>query len=77
MRLLNADTRQLQAYYGEAIPPYAILSHTWDQKNPEVSFDDMKRSDHASMVRYNKVDQMCKLAKTRGLDWVWIDTCCI
>jgi hypothetical protein len=26
---------------------------------------------------YEKVLQTCRLAKSRGHDWVWIDTCCI
>jgi len=77
MRLLNVHSRQLHTYYDDAIPPYAILSHTWDQKEPEVSFDDMKRADHVQMKRYDKIENTCRLAKVEGLAWVWIDTCCI
>jgi hypothetical protein len=29
MRLLNVDTYQLDEFFGEDIPYYAILSHTW------------------------------------------------
>ena len=77
MRLLNVHSRQLRTYYDDAIPPYAILSHTWDQEEPEVSFDDMKRADHVQMKRYDKIENTCRLAEVEGLAWVWIDTCCI
>jgi len=77
MRLLNVESRQLHTYYDDAISPYAILSHTWDQKEPEVSFEGMKRPDHILMTRYEKIKHTCRLAKVAGLEWVWIDTCCI
>lgn len=46
MRLLNIHSRQLHTYYDDAIPPYAILSRTWAQNEPEVVFEDMKRPGH-------------------------------
>ncbi|XP_044714905.1 heterokaryon incompatibility protein (HET) domain-containing protein [Hirsutella rhossiliensis] len=62
MRLLNVYTLGLTTFMGadEDIPPYAILSHTWDQS--EVTFEDM---------------QSCARASRDGLDYIWIDTCCI
>jgi len=54
MRLLNVKSRQLRTFY-KNIPPYAILSHTWDQADPEVSYEDMKRQDHISMKGYSLV----------------------
>ncbi|KAK0639474.1 heterokaryon incompatibility protein-domain-containing protein, partial [Cercophora newfieldiana] len=77
MRLLNVDSRRLHTFYDDAIPRYAILSHTWDQNEPEVTFDDLKRPDHAMMARYDKIEHTCRLAEERRLEWVWIDTCCI
>ncbi|KAK4450367.1 heterokaryon incompatibility protein-domain-containing protein [Podospora aff. communis PSN243] len=82
MRLLNVDSRLLHAFYDDAIspyaiPPYAILSHTWDQNEPEVLFEDMKRPDHVQMTRYDKIEHTCRLAIEEGLEWAWIDTCCI
>ncbi|KAM7192041.1 vegetative incompatibility protein HET-E-1 [Naviculisporaceae sp. PSN 640] len=79
MRLLNVDSQELDTFYDEGIPPYAILSHTWtrDRKHPEVLFEHMERPDRVHMLRYGKIEQTCRLAKSRGLDWVWIDTCCI
>ncbi|KAK3370580.1 heterokaryon incompatibility protein-domain-containing protein [Podospora didyma] len=78
MRLLNVHSRHLQTFY-DSLPKYAILSHTWtqDPDYPEVSFEDLKRPDHVNMARYDKIEQTCRLANTEGLEWVWIDTCCI
>ncbi|POR32995.1 HET domain containing protein [Tolypocladium paradoxum] len=42
MRLLNVYTLRLKTFLGteEDVPPYAILSHTWDKS--EVTFEDMR-----------------------------------
>ena len=32
MRLLNVDTRELEEFFGNEIPRYAILSHTWEKQ---------------------------------------------
>jgi hypothetical protein len=40
MRLLNAKTRKLELFFGDSVPPYAILSHRWSDK--ELSFQDMQ-----------------------------------
>ncbi|KAK4206320.1 vegetative incompatibility protein HET-E-1 [Rhypophila decipiens] len=77
MRLLNVDARQLHTFYDDNIPSYAILSHTWDQKELEVTFEYLNRPDHVQITRYDKIEHTCRLAKDLGLDWVWIDTCCI
>ncbi|KAK0733058.1 hypothetical protein B0T26DRAFT_736125 [Lasiosphaeria miniovina] len=69
MRLLNMQSRQLHTRYDDAIPPYAILSHTWDQQEAEVSFEDMKRPHHVHMPRYDKIENTCRLAEIGGLEW--------
>jgi len=74
MRLLDAKERRLTTFYNNT-PRYAILSHTWG--GGEVSYQDMKRPDHVSMFGYKKIDLTCQQAIKDGIDWVWIDTCCI
>ncbi|KAH7336644.1 heterokaryon incompatibility protein-domain-containing protein, partial [Rhexocercosporidium sp. MPI-PUGE-AT-0058] len=74
MRLLNTITRELEEFYHD-IPEYAILSHTWDEK--ELLFDDLKHSNPKGLPGFEKVDRCCKLAAGRGFEYVWIDTCCI
>ena len=47
MWLIDASTAKLalKPFYGEDIPPYAILSHTWG--DDEVSFEDFKNQQAA------------------------------
>ena len=49
MRLLSLDQRRSLAWkeFSRAIPPYAILSHTWG--TDEVSFADLENG-HAKIV---------------------------
>ena len=81
MRLLHTSTLELHEFYGDVIPKYAILSHTWEEG--EVSFQELPRV--KSMVSrglnepkgYRKITDCCKLAASDGWQYVWIDTCCI
>ncbi|KAK6829581.1 hypothetical protein PG987_010165 [Apiospora arundinis] len=80
MRLLNTTTLQLREFIGEApvldFPKYAILSHTWGPD--ELTFSDLDHIDQAkSKAGYSKVEQCCKIARNDGLEWAWVDTCCI
>lgn len=75
MRLLKTGSITLQEYYGHQIPPYAILSHTWEQE--EVSFEDIQSQDCAHLAGYEKIIRCCELAASEGWEHVWIDTCCI
>lgn len=38
MRLINIETLALEEFFGDSIPRYAILSHTWEAE--EISFQD-------------------------------------
>ncbi|KAH8631977.1 hypothetical protein IG631_13660 [Alternaria alternata] len=75
MRLLNVNTRQLEEFSGDAVPPYAILSHTWGPE--EVTLQDLARQGHQQKQGYTKIEGCCQQAKKDGLLWVWVDTCCI
>ncbi|CAJ2507332.1 Uu.00g085180.m01.CDS01 [Anthostomella pinea] len=81
MRLLNTKTLELSAFHQDR-PPYAILSHTWtDDEAPLEAF--VRRARLSRPIarlrkrRYAKVRRACKLARSNGLNWIWIDTCCI
>jgi hypothetical protein len=41
--------------FGDEIPPYAILSHTWGVDNEEVSFEDMKNDTAKDKPGYEKI----------------------
>ena len=81
MRLLHTSTLELHEFYGEVIPKYAILSHTWGEE--EVPFQELQKakSDESTMLNnskgYRKIKDCCKLAASDGWQYVWIDTCCI
>ena len=65
----------------EAVPPYAILSHTWSME--EVEFDDVQspfRLDEISTQKkesWDKIRFCARQAKLDGLNYFWVDTCCI
>ncbi|GAP87911.1 putative het domain-containing protein [Rosellinia necatrix] len=79
MRLINTRTLSLQEFVGRP-PPYAILSHTWSRR--EISLQDYR----AGLVRdcnkdgnkdFSKIAATCKRAREQGLEYAWVDTCCI
>ncbi|KAF1828131.1 HET-domain-containing protein [Decorospora gaudefroyi] len=67
---------------GDKIPTYAILSHTW-KEGQEVTFANLKDLDNAVDVDTQRKEGYCKIrfcaqqAKRDGLDYFWVDTCCI
>ncbi|OBT59970.1 hypothetical protein VE03_10641, partial [Pseudogymnoascus sp. 23342-1-I1] len=60
----------------EIPPPYAILSHTWDE-GQEVTFKDLIDGTGKSKTGYNKIRFCGQQAKLDGLQHFWVDTCCI
>ncbi|KAI0429590.1 heterokaryon incompatibility protein-domain-containing protein [Xylaria sp. FL1042] len=79
MRLIQCRTLELQEFSGPQIPPYAILSHTW--QDGEVTFAEfsqgVKGGESAAAKGWKKITQTCDLAIAEGYEYVWIDTCCI
>ena len=75
MRLLNTSTRRLEFFVGKAIPKYATLSHTWAEE--EVSFGEISSPACQSKKGYRKIAMTCRLASQSGLEYAWVDTCCI
>lgn len=60
------------------IPPYAILSHTWGQgDDDEVLFRDIIGKTGEHKAGYKKILFCGRQAKRDGLDYFWVDTCCI
>lgn len=76
MRLLDVSTLQPRNFELRDAPQYAILSHTWGEE--EVSFRDLtERANDRNRLGWKKILGMCEVCKPLGLNWVWIDTCCI
>ncbi|KAI1767889.1 HET-domain-containing protein [Hypoxylon sp. FL1150] len=76
MRLINVDSLLLVEFFGDDIPPYAILSHTWGQG--EVSYQEWQNTQSATRkAGHSKIESACLKAKSHGLAWLWVDTNCI
>lgn len=88
MRLINTETYELEQVpsYGSndaesdstdrIRPPYAILSHKWRQG--ELSFQDMSSyGEREKRAGWTKLTRCCDRARQDGLNFAWIDTCCI
>jgi hypothetical protein len=86
MRLLSITSdeglRWTPDLIGGSILPYAILSHTWTE-GQDMTFADLKDLDKAvdidaqSKKGYQKIRFCAQQAKQDGLDYFWVDTCCI
>ncbi|CZT16332.1 uncharacterized protein RCC_02174 [Ramularia collo-cygni] len=79
MWLLDARTMRLAKIVDEEKihGKYAILSHTWENDDDEVNFDDIHQSYAPSMKGYKKIEYTCVQAVRDGIQYVWVDTCCI
>lgn len=76
--MVNTSTLQLEFFEGLNVPPYAILSHTWEKE--ELTFQQMNSPDLATKSRhgYTKIQGFCQIVKSSyNLDYGWVDTCCI
>jgi hypothetical protein len=59
------------------LPPYAILSHTWGADEEEVDFADIVNGGGTAKPGYKKIRLCGEQARQDGLEYFWIDTCCI
>jgi hypothetical protein len=79
MRLLHFDALGkliLTDFRGKPIPPYAILSHRWS--NSEVLIEDISNGNYKEREEGSKKLRFCvEQAAQDGLQYSWIDTCCI
>lgn len=81
MWLINVESRRLQEFIGIRAPKYAILSHTW-VNGQEVTFQEMmgaagQRSAESAKTGWDKINMTCLQAARDGLEYAWVDTCCI
>jgi hypothetical protein len=81
MRLLRANkdgSFGLESFSENEAPPFAILSHTWNA-NPddEIKLQDVKDGTYATKIGSQKLLFCSKQAKHDGLQYFWVDTCCI
>ena len=75
MHLLHTKTIKLHEFIGSKVPKYAILSHRWE--GSEISFKDVTKYRNLGASGWAKIRKSCEIANMRGMEWIWIDTCCI
>ncbi|KAH8781059.1 heterokaryon incompatibility protein-domain-containing protein [Diaporthe sp. PMI_573] len=79
MRLLKRDASSeihfTRDFLDHEIPRYAILSHTWGDE--EVLFQDQKDGTGKNKLGYDKIRFCADQAWEDGLEFCWVDTCCI
>lgn len=62
---------------GDSVPEYAILSHTWGPDGDEITYEDLMTGTGKQKPGYDKIRFCRNQAKIDGLQFFWIDTCCI
>ncbi|ORY68186.1 heterokaryon incompatibility protein-domain-containing protein, partial [Pseudomassariella vexata] len=77
MRLINAKTLDIEEFFGDAIPEYAILSHTWGKDEVTLQEVQLQSREVTMKVGYQKIMFTCRQALEDAILWAWIDTCCI
>jgi hypothetical protein len=81
MRLLQRNSASefslTQDFGSGKIPEYVILSHTWGPDKEEVTYRDLIDGTGKSKDGYEKIRFCGEQARHDGLQYFWIDTCCI
>ncbi|KAK4234578.1 heterokaryon incompatibility protein-domain-containing protein [Achaetomium macrosporum] len=83
MRLLEtsrSDIPKMHEFVGSQIPPYAILSHTWEDDEvtmQQLAAGELNIGTLQAKTGFRKIHRTCELARTWGLRYAWVDTCCI
>lgn len=85
MRLIDTSTFELQSGFQDRFKQegYAILSHRWD--GAEIIFDQLPQYTQELRTatrplrtpQLDKIRGACDQARSDGIKWMWIDTCCI
>jgi hypothetical protein len=73
MWLINTKTLQLEEFFEDDAPTYAILSHTWEED--EVSFREFRAEKASNKAGYRKIEGCCRQAFSDGYQYAWVDTC--
>lgn len=82
MRLLQVNTLKPTELSSDKPPEYAILSHCWRHGLYEILYEDIEHSEpdawqEKKKQAAEKILNACKLARSLGYEYIWIDTCCI
>lgn len=76
LQCLQSGGFELTSFDDEDPPPYAILSHTWND-GQEVTYNELLAGTGIYKSGYAKLRFCGERAAADGLDYFWVDTCCI
>jgi hypothetical protein len=79
MRLLKrlpSGGFDLISFNSDDVPKYAILSHTWSEGH-EITYDELLAGSGKDKTGYQKIRFCGDQAAADGLEFFWVDTCCI
>lgn len=68
MRLIHTQTLALHEYFEKDVPPYAILSHRWEED--EVTYKDMIDGRGPILRGWSKLTGCCFKAASDGWEFV-------
>lgn len=78
MWLIDTATFKLKQFPSSESVEYAVLSHTWEGDNDEVTFQELADGRRPSnKPGWKKIEKTCELAREIHLKYAWVDTCCI
>lgn len=77
LKLNGDDKPSLTRFTAGNIPSYAILSHTWEADDQEVTFKDLTDGVRIGKVGYWKIRFCGEQAWKDGPQYFWVDSCCI
>ena len=67
---------ELVTFKTNDIPPYAILSHTWNE-DEEVTYEELVAGRGKTKAGYAKIRSCGARADEDRIQYLWVDTCCI
>ncbi|CAN9174533.1 unnamed protein product [Alternaria alternata] len=77
LQVRDAETFSLVERFDDEVPEYAILSHTWGHSDDEVTYQDLQNNTAVGKKGYDKLLFCRNQARRDGLQYFWVDTCCI
>ncbi|OCK72920.1 HET-domain-containing protein, partial [Lepidopterella palustris CBS 459.81] len=76
LRLKSGDDFELITFNTDDLPSYAILSHTWTD-GEEITYNELVAGTGKDKAGYTKIRFCGERAAQDGLQYFWVDTCCI
>lgn len=77
LRLIGARDLLPIRFSADKAPPYAFISHCWLHPDEEPTLRDLVDNVAYRKAGFTKLQRAADVALRRGLEYFWIDTCCV